>query len=181
MAHETDNDLGFFEGFNFKTQSAICKQLTADDVINWNHDRQGEAEFWPEGSNVFVKQLLTCENCTAGDLVEIDRIFSELGGNEYELCKAVYLKSMHGEDLEHITRETIDDACLYVYGPNYFSDLEKEAAWDLFENLYPDAYKLAESYSVPGLTFDEEQFLSSFTTLEIRTEQYRGYLVVDLQ
>jgi len=62
---------------------------------------------------------------------------------------------MHGSELEEITRNAIDDECLYVYGPNYHSDLEKEAAWDLFENFYP------EGSSVPRLTFDEEQFLAA--------------------
>jgi len=179
MAYTVDNDLGFFEGFNFKTQSAIDKQLTAEDVINWDHDEQGEAEFWPEGGNVFVKELVN-GNCTGNDLLEIDRIFSELHGCEYELCKALYMKSMHGSELEQITRDAIDDECLYVYGPNYFSDLAKEAAWDLFENLYPEACKLVESYSVPGLSFDEEDFLRDCSTMEIKTGDYKGYLVVCL-
>lgn len=179
MTYVIDNELGFFEGFNFKTQSAICKQLTAEDVINWDHDEQGEAEFWPEGGNIFVRELLGT-NCTGSELIEIDRIFSELHGCEYELCKAVYLKSMHGHELEEITRDAIDDECLYVYGPNYYSDLEKEAAWDLFENFYPEAYKLAEGYSVPGLTFDEEQFLADCSMLRVNTGEFKGYLVVAL-
>ena len=38
-------DLGTFEGFNFRDQSAIERELTAEEVVNWNHDGDGEAEF----------------------------------------------------------------------------------------------------------------------------------------
>ncbi len=179
MTHEIENDLGYFEGFNFRSQSAIEQILSAEDVVNWDHDTRGEAEFWPEGSNVFVR-LLSPRECTASDLIEIDRIFSELGEDEHQLCKAVYLKETHGLDLRDITREAVEDACLYVYGIGYFSDLEKEAAWDLFEQLYPEAYKLAESWTIPGLHFDPEQFLQSFSTYAVKTEEYRGYVVVEV-
>ena len=179
MRHEIENDLGEFEGFNFKTQSAIFPNHTAQEVVDWDHDGQGEAEFWPDGGNEFVS-LLVNGNCSWSDLIEIDRIFSELDNNEQDLIKAVYLKQNNGLKLEDITREAVDDACLYVYGENYFSDLRKEAAWDLFEQLYPEAYKLVESWSVQGVSFDEDDFLQNFSTLEIKTHDYKGYLVVDI-
>ena len=178
MKHEIENDLGEFEGFNFKTQSAIFPNHTAQEVVDWDHDGQGEAEFWPEGSNEFVR-LLADGSCSCFDIIEIDRIFSELDNNEQDLIKAVYLKQNNGLSLKDITREAVDDACLYVYGPGYFSDLRRDAAWDLFENFYPEAYKLCESCSVPGVEFDEQDFLSSFSTLELKTQDYQGYLVVD--
>ena len=180
MRHEIENDLGEFEGYNFREMSAIFPNHSAQEVIDWDHDGQGEAEFWPEGSNTFVR-LLADGNCSASDLIEIDRIFSELDNNEQELIKAVYLKQNNGLNLKDITREAIDDACLYVYGPGYFSDLREEAAWDLFEQFHPEAYKLIESWSIPGLGFDETDFLSTFSTLELKTKDYQGYLVVDTQ
>ena len=36
-------DFGQFEGFNFRSQSAIERALTAQDVVGWDHDREGEA------------------------------------------------------------------------------------------------------------------------------------------
>jgi len=179
MTHEIENDLGYFEGFNFRAQSAIFERLTAEDVVNWDHDANGEAEFWPEGSNDFVR-LLAHGNCSGFDLIEMDRIFSEVDNDEKEIAKAVYLRENHGLRLDEITREAIDDACLYVYGIGYFSDLRKDAAWDLFETLYPEAYKLCESWSVPGVSFDEEDFLQSFSTLELKTRDHQGFLVVEI-
>ena len=41
----TLTDLGTFEGFNFRDQAAIMRRLTAEDVVNWDHDGDGEAEF----------------------------------------------------------------------------------------------------------------------------------------
>jgi hypothetical protein len=49
-----DNDIGRFEGFNFRSQCAIHRVLTAEEVLEWNHDADGEAEFWPDGSCPFV-------------------------------------------------------------------------------------------------------------------------------
>ena len=179
MKHEIENDLGEFEGYNFRDMCAIFPNHTAQEVVDWDHDGKGEAEFWPEGSNEFVR-LLVKGNCSGFDLIEIDRIFSELDNNEQDLVKAVYLHENHGLKLEGITREAVEDACLYVYGVNYFSDLRKEAAWDLFEQFHPEAYKLVESWSIPGFTFDEDDFLNSFSTLEIKTHDYKGYLVVEI-
>jgi hypothetical protein len=42
---ELQFNLGTFEGFNFKEQSAIDHILTADEVMAWDHDTEGEAEF----------------------------------------------------------------------------------------------------------------------------------------
>ena len=178
MRYEAENDLGYFEGYNFRTQSAIFETLSAEDVINWDHDQRGEAEFWPEGSNIFVR-LLSPRECTASDLREIDRIFSELEDSPELLARAVYLKDSHGLELKDITREAVENACLYVYGPDYVSELKKEAAWEIFEELYPEAYKLVESWTVPGVSFDEEQFLYSFSIYTLKTEEFKGYLIVE--
>ena len=37
------NDLGTFEGFNFREQCAIERILSANEVIEWDHDKKGEA------------------------------------------------------------------------------------------------------------------------------------------
>ena len=125
------DELGMFEGFSFRHQSAIDHCLTAEEVLNWDHDAQGEAEFWPDGSNFIVTKLLPGTSFRADSLREVIRLFEELDGNEHELAKAVYLLD-RGESLENITREAIDDAGLYVCGPGYFTDMEKEAAYELF-------------------------------------------------
>ena len=40
-------DLGTFEGFSFRHDQAIDRNLTAAEVVGWDHDAAGEAEFWP--------------------------------------------------------------------------------------------------------------------------------------
>ena len=69
------SDLGMFEGFNFRAQSAIDSVLSADEVLAWDHDAQGEAEFWPDGSNPFVSKLLPGTSCSAQEIREVIRIF----------------------------------------------------------------------------------------------------------
>ena len=50
-------DLGTFEGFNFRLSGAIDRVLTAEEVVNWEHDAHGEAEFWPSGDHPGVALL----------------------------------------------------------------------------------------------------------------------------
>ena len=38
------HDLGTFEGFNFRDQAALDRNLTADEVLDWDHDGAGELE-----------------------------------------------------------------------------------------------------------------------------------------
>jgi hypothetical protein len=64
------HDLGQFEGFNFRSQCAIAKLLSAEEVLEWDHDKNGEAEFWPDGSNFFVSKLLPRSSCCADEIRE---------------------------------------------------------------------------------------------------------------
>lgn len=55
-------ELGSFEGFNFRQQSAILNR-TARQVVEWNCDEAGDAEFWRSGDDagvalVFRKQVV---------------------------------------------------------------------------------------------------------------------------
>lgn len=173
-----DYDIGRFEGFNFREQSAIENILTAQEVLDWDHDANGEAEFWPHGCNPFTSYLLPDSSCTASEIRDVIRIFNEVDGRPEDLAKAIYLRD-RGTALEDITSDAINDACLYVFGPGWFHDLVKDAAFELFELFWPDAYKCWEKNTVPGLTFDPDDFIKSFPTLELKLPE--GYLVVDTE
>lgn len=171
-------DIGKFEGFNFREQSAIENILTAQEVLDWDHDGDGEAEFWPHGDNPFTSYLLPGDSCTSAEIREVIRIFDELDGRLDELAKAIYLRDC-GSSLEDITSEAINDACLYVFGPGWFHDLIKDAAFELFELFWPAAYECLQKHSVPGLRFDYDDFIESFPTLKLKLPD--GYLVVDTE
>ena len=169
MNRQSITDLGHFEGFNFRTQSAIERILTADDVKRWDHDKKGEAEFWPTGSN-----------CNARELIEIERIVEELEGDETELLKAIYLRQTHGMELEKINQARIEERNIFIFGPEtLLTELWNNAAWELLELYYPEAYKLVESAHVPGVIFDETQFIEQFITMQIRRNDSELYLVVE--
>lgn len=170
-------DIGTFEGFNFRDQSAIDHILTAQEVLDWDHDGDGEAEFWPHGNNPFTSYLLPENSCSDSDVREVIRIFYETEGRPAELAKACYMRDC-GTALEDITSEAINDACLYVFGPGWFHDLYKQAAYELFELFWPAAYECWEKNSVPGLRFDYDDFVESYPTLELKLRE-GGFLVVD--
>ena len=71
-----------FEGFNFRTQSAIQRNLTASEVVEWDHDQKGEAEFWPAGDRPEVGLIFRHRSAVTGaELLELDRLLDELGGD----------------------------------------------------------------------------------------------------
>ena len=165
-------DLGTFEGFSFRSQSAIERNLTAAEVVGWDHDRHGEAEFWPAGDRQEVALLFCHRNSvSASELLDLDRVLGELGGDSTEnFLRIHHVVNIRGADLATLTREDVEDACLEIFlGPN-FTDLRRDAAFQLFELYYPEEYRIWEKSICDGLHFDTDRFLDSpaFSVEEVK-------------
>ena len=156
-------DLGTFEGFNFRHQSAIEEDLSADQVINWNHDTQGEAEFWPSGDRPEVQLLFKGRNAvTCSDLLELNRLLDDLGGDSTEnFLRIHHLLNHCGAKLEGLTAAAVEDQPLHLFSGHSFLDLRREAAYELFELYYPEEYVVWEKSHCDGLNFDTDHFLDS--------------------
>ena len=156
-------NLGSFEGFNFRNQSAIECELSAEDVIGWDHDRLGEAEFWPSGDQAGVALIFRDQNrVTATELLALHRLLEELGGDILEnFLKIRHMLSVSSKDLCGLTGVEVEDQNVHVFiGPNFW-DLRREAAYELFELYYPEAYVVWEKSQCDGLVFDTDRFLDS--------------------
>ncbi len=156
-------DLGTFEGFNFRDDSAIERLLTADEIVEWDHDGDGEAEFWPSGDNSGVYLLFKSQSSVTGEEISLlIRLLGELGGDSVEnFLKLHHARSDLGWELGSITREMIEDLSVYIFQGETFLDARREAAFELFETFYPDAYRAWQESSCDGLVFDPERFLNS--------------------
>ncbi|MEI6078555.1 MAG: hypothetical protein WCS94_23455 [Verrucomicrobiota bacterium] len=157
------HDLGTFEGFNFRTQSPIQKNLTADELVNWDHDRQGEAEFWPAGDNAGVSLLFSKKSAvTGGELLALDSLLADLGDDSTaNFLRIYYAVSSLGEELSRLTASKVEDCSLQIFEGTSFLDLRKEAAFELFELYYPEEYRVWEKSLCDGLIFDHDRFLDS--------------------
>lgn len=166
-----NHDLGEFEGFNFREQAAIYPNITADDVINWDHDGEGEAEFWPAGDHSGVAALFDRRTAvTGGELQALDNLLTDLGSDD----TGTFLRIRHaitdrGMDIQSVTAAEINDELCYTYRGTNFTDLYREAGYELFETYYPDLYALWEKSHCDGLHFDPVDFLESqsFSVTEI--------------
>jgi hypothetical protein len=160
---ELQFDLGTFEGFNFRQQSAIWGNKTADEVVNWDHDRDGEAEFWPSGDNHGVHLVFRSSNAvSATELIELDRLLGEMGGDSDEnFLRIHYAKNVCGCSLEDLTAEGVEDENVHIFLGDCFTDVRKEAAYELFELYWPEEYKAWEGSLCDGLIFDPDRFLDS--------------------
>jgi len=175
-------DLGTFEGFNFREDGAIEDILTAEEVISWDHDQNGEAEFWPSGDHAAVALIFQNQtSVTACQLLALDRLLVDLGGDDsVNFLKIHYMQEVCGSDLAQITVEQLEDLNLHIFFGQSFMDVRSEAAYELFELYYPEAYAIWEKTNCDGLIFDKDRFLDSpsFSTEEIRLDGQCALLVV---
>ena len=158
-------DLGLFEGYNFRASGAIRRLLTAAEVVAWDHDRQGEAEFWPSGDHAGVGVIFNRKSAvTATELLDLDRLLTELGGDSIEnFLRIHYTVNIRGANLDTLSADAVEDHFLHVFLGTSFVDLRKEAAYELFELYYPEAYQTWEKSYCDGLIFDTDRFLDSPT------------------
>lgn len=180
-AVETRYDFGSFEGFNFREQAAIEKLLTTIEVLNWDHDLMGEAEFWPSGDNPWVSLIFeNRSSVTASELLELDRILVETGADgDCDFVKIYYALHVSGNRLEDLSARSLDDLNLHTFYGSNFTDVRKDAAYELFELYYPETYVAWQESLCDGLIFDVDRFLDSpaFSTVELKLEG-RAVLIV---
>jgi hypothetical protein len=175
-------DLGTFEGFNFRDQSAMWPNRTADEVVNWDHDKNGEAEFWPSGDNEGVHLVFKgSSSVTSAELIALDELMAELGGDsEVNFLRIHYAISTCGARLEELSGSQIEDQNVQFFFGDCFTDARKEAAYELFELYYPEEYQVWEKSQCDGLVFDTDRFLDApgFSVEEIRFDGKAVLLVV---
>jgi hypothetical protein len=165
-------DLGTFEGFNFRSQSAIVGNLTAEEVIDWDHDEAGEAEFWPSGDRPEVALIFRGKSAVTGaELKDLSRVLEELGDDSRENLLLIHQAiNINGYSLESLSASSIEDTFTQIFCGTSFIDVRREAAYELFELYYPEEYKVWEKSLCDGLIFDTDHFLDSpcFSVEEIK-------------
>ena len=158
-------NLGTFECFSLKDHCAVAKLFTADEVIEWDSDLNGEAQFWPSGDNAGMLMLFrhgVKRKIRQDELVSINRILTDIGDDSLNtFAKIFYATEYDGEILADLTRDYIDDMNLHVSTGTSMIELRQEAALEMFELYYPEAYKAWDESHCDGLTFDIDKFLSS--------------------
>ena len=183
-AVELQFDLGTFEGFNFRTQSAIERILSADEVLAWDHDAEGEAEFWPSGNSPGVALVFKGKtSVTASELLDLIRLLDGIGSDSVATFLRIYTALDHiAGKLSTLTPSGVEDQNSHFFVGSSFIDLRREAAFELFELYYPDEYAVWEKSTCDGLIFDEDRFLDSpgLSTEEL-TVGYQKVLIVTPQ
>lgn len=175
-------DLGTFEGFNHRDQGAIETTLDAQEVLDWNHDARGEAEFWPAGDHDGVALVFSgADSVTAFEIQALDTLLDELGDDSSEIFVQLhFLIHCHGESLWTLTAEAVQDLGAHIFSGESFIELRQEAAFELFELYYPQEYAIWEKSLCDGLIFDKDRFLDSpvWTTDEVQFSGTKFLLVI---
>ena len=154
---------------------------TAEAVVNWDHDKEGEAEFWPSGDNRGVQLVFEgSSSVRSADLLRLDALLENLGGDsEVNFLRVFYAISECGADLQELSAAQIEDQNLQIYFADYFTDARKKAAYELFELCYPEEYHVWEKSPCDGLVFDVDRFIDSadFNVVEVRLGEKAVLLV----
>jgi hypothetical protein len=111
------HNLGMFEGFNFRTQSAVDHLLDAQSVVEWDHDRYGETEFWLTGDAPGVSLLFKHRSSvTAMELIGLDCMLTGLGGDSlHNFLLIHHAVNICGDALERLSAESVQDYCLHIF------------------------------------------------------------------
>lgn len=178
---ELQFDLGTFEGFNFREQTAIYPNVSAQELIDWDHDAKGEAEFWPSGDHAGVSLLFREQNAVSGsELLALDKILSEFEDDSTGTILAIYYAlRVCGLDLAQLTRDAVESENVHVFVGTSFCSLRTNAAYELFELYYPEVYAAWEKTPCDGLIFDTDVFLDSpsLSTEEVTIGEEKALLV----
>jgi hypothetical protein len=171
-------DLGTFHGFSFRDQCALPGEYTADQVIEWDHDKQGEAEFWPSGDTAITYAVFEHKSSvTASEITQLTELLEEL--DESDHVKLIYAMA-EGYSLDQLDANQIQDLCCYVFEGNSFCDLYKDAGWELFETFHPELAKAVNEANCSGVHFDPEDYLNNdCSTTELEFEGSK-YLIVNV-
>jgi hypothetical protein len=155
--------LGTFEGFNFRRQCAIERTLTVEEVIHWEHDADGEAEFWPAGDCRLLSALFGGRNTVTGtELRQVVALLDASDGDDEEtLLRLYFLVNVQEVDWEAITASTLEDMNVHLFRGSCFLDARKAAAFELFELYWPELYAVWEKTPMDGLRFETSDFRDS--------------------
>ena len=182
-------DLGTFDGYNLEHDKSIIN-ISAADLILYDHELSGEAEFWPSGDNVGVRMVFKDLNLngrvTGEMLLSLKKIILEMGGpsltNYAILHHAIHY---NGETLETISASELLDLNLHVFHSEKYEsnkELETRAAYELLELYYPEHLKMLNT-PVDGITFNPKHFLTCgiFGISEIKISDELTILVIEPQ
>ncbi len=175
-------NLGTFEGINFSMRRPLKHRLSAADVVAWDHDRRGKAEFWPFGDHRGVELLFRRKGTvTAAQLLDLDRLLTELRGDSLEdFLRIHYAMNVRGANLAGLSADEVEDNSPHIFLGTSLILLRRKAAYELFEDYYPQVYSVYVDAPCAWLVFDCNQFLDSprFFVEEVAMGELKALLVV---
>ena len=156
------HNLGSFQGTNFRHHCPIERILTANEVVAWDHEREGQAEFWPSGDHAGASLIFGIQEVTASEIVALDNLLEQLGGDtDRNFLRIYYAMTARGCAVSDLTLGQLDNEAVHIFIGSDWAELKQEAAYELFELYYPEACAVWKKGTCNGLFFDPEQFLES--------------------
>src|SRR5262245_16716251 len=124
--HALIHNLGSFEGTNFRDHCAIERILTADEVVAWDHERDGQAEFWPAGDHAGAELVFGGQEVTAAGIVALDNLLEQLGGDsDRNFLRIHNAMRVHNCAVSDLTLDQLDNGALQIFIGSNWTDVEQ--------------------------------------------------------
>ncbi len=164
--------LGHFKGLNLRSQQPIPTLLTAQEIVDWNYDENGESVFWPHGDHEGVQKVFSMFSYVdACRLIALDRLLTSMGcDDDYNYIQIVATMSILGKGILQLSDADVEDYSDFVYCADDFIHAREDAAYGTLKAMWPYTYAMwAKGELPPGLDFDVDRVLDGpeFSTLEI--------------
>ena len=163
MSHRTLNhDFGTFIGFNHREDKPIDRTLTDEDIVWWDHDRFGDATFWPTGGHAGLAVLCSERKWITGmELRTLDRLLTDLGDDSKETYLRIHFaRSQLGISLNKLTVQEVEGVNLQVFTGSTFFEQSKEAACKLFGKFFLGRVEYREKKGPVTQAVDWERVLN---------------------
>ena len=121
---------------------------------------------------------------TGKDLLDLDKVLQELGDDStFNFLRIHHAVNVQGTFLNQLTGEQVENQNIHVFMGTSFYYLRREAAYELFELYYPEAYAMWEATPCDGLIFDTDVFLDSpsWAAEEVELSDGQKALVMEAQ
>ena len=154
-------ELGTFAGYNLSHPVAMRRRLTAQEVVDLEHEVEDTAEFRPAGDRFEIRLIFGAGNpVSVAQLRSLDRVLQELGGDS--IRNFLHLHSAIDDfnvDLATATARDIEHPDRHLFIGDDFFDLRDEAADALLAYYWPEGHRAAQSSHTAGLFSDSGRVL----------------------
>jgi len=137
LDHDFKCDLGNFSGRIWHESGNLSREFSPEEVLEWNQDHDGFAEFYPSGDHEGVSLVFREKaSVSTADLVELDHLIDGLRYPPKISCLLIHhLMHKHKVDVANLDCSDIEDSEAVIATGRTFFEAEQMATAKLYDHF----------------------------------------------